>query len=228
MANFDATDLVSRFQLHSGRPSSDASLTTAQIYQYLGDAQHELFNLFAVHCPHYLFGAPTAMSTSDSGATYTFSGSIQPLAVEIYDGTNGPLLRPAAYWDAAGDYVWEGNRIRITKGGTRTFGNGLYARYITPPSVIDGSTAPTLEPDEARILIVYKALIAWASGRGMRDPAPFERMFNQAWYGNPQTGETGWLTRLKTSNPFGGLAAFTSDDPGGLSNISQISRYSAL
>ena len=187
-----------------------------------------MYSLVATHAPHYLMGAPTTLSTADSGTTYTFSGSIQPLAVELYDGPNGPLLRPCTYWDRAGDYVWEGSRIRFPGGQTRTFGNSLYGRYITPPTTISASVEPTLEPDEARIFIVYKALIMWASGRGMRDPAPFERMFTKGWYGDPQSGDPGFLTRLKTQNPFAGMAAYSGDDPGGLSTIHQVSRYTGI
>lgn len=231
MANYDSADLLSRFEMHSGRPSSDASLSTAQKYQYLSDAQLEVARILMVHAPHAMMTAPALMTTADSGATYTFAGGITPLgAVQIYDALNGRLLRPCTNWDSSGDYVWEGSKIRIPKGGTRTFASGPYARYVTAPTVLDGSTAPTLTPDNARILIVYKALEMWASGRGQRDPAPFEKMFAKAAWGDPKVpGDIGIIGALKVNNDFLGATAYQgSESLVSFETLSTVNGYTAI
>ena len=230
MANYDSADLLARFNLHAGRPSSDASLTDAQKYEYLSDAQHEVARMIAVHCPHAMMTAPTQMSTSDSGLTYTFSGSVVPLAVEIYESATGRLLRPCAHFDAAGDYVWEGSKIRFPKGATRTFASGPYARYVTPPTVLSAATAPTLTPDYARILIVWKALELWSLRGGFRDPTPFEKRFQKAAWGDPATpGDIGVIGALKTANVFGGSAAYAGETVGdSFATLNTVDGYATL
>ena len=205
-------------------------MADADWYALLTEAQAEWYATFATYVPFVLMGAPTAMSTADSGATYTFSSSVYPTGgLEVYDSATGRLLRPAAYWESAGDYVWEGNKIRITKGGTRSFTGGPVARYITPPTTIDGSTAPTLKPDECRILLVHRALIKWATLSALQDPEKWERAEQKAWMGDPANGQVGFLGQLKTQNLFMGSAGYAGGEyTDGLAYLHTVSGYTAI
>lgn len=185
--------------------SSDASISDATWYSLLTEAQAHWYSVYAAQAPYVLMGAPTALSTADSGATYTFGSSVTPLAVEVYDA-NYRLMRPGAFWDASADYVWEGVRIRFPKSATRP---GTYrARWIAPPAIIDASTDPTLVPEHTRILLVYHAVALWANRGGMRDPSPFWDAERRAWMGNPEIGDLGVLGALKAQNFWMGGAAF--------------------
>ena len=209
------------------RPTTDEETSDAQWYQILTEGEAHWKPIIATHCPWYLFAAPAVMSTADSGATYTFASSVTPLRVEIYDALNGVLLKPCTYWDPAGDYVWEGSRIRWPQNRTRTFAaGGPYARIIAPPAAIDGSTASTILPDFARILLVYRAVAEWANRGGLRDPAPFKQMEKDAWY-SPSDG-TGILVQLKSQNPFQGAAAFGSSEIAVTSNLATVQGYQPI
>lgn len=206
MANWDSADLLARFKLHALRPTNDQQITDTQIYQLLADAQFDYYQVFATHCPHVLIGAPAAMSTADSGVTYTFASSVRPLYVEIFDSATGRLLVPAAYWDGCGDYVWEGDNIRMVRGRSRSF--TPYARVIAPPTVLASGVEPVLVPDYARILLVHRAVATWALRGGLRDSAPFEKKEKDEAWGDPQRpGDIGIIGNLKTQNPFAGMAA---------------------
>jgi hypothetical protein len=181
MAAWDSADLLSKLDAVLNRPATDNSLSTAQKYVFLTEAQAHYYEQFAIHFPWVLYGTPSAMSTSDSGATYTFAGSAFPIgSVVIRHGRSGPVLRPGPEWDDGADYHFEGNKIRIPGGRTRTYGQGLYAQFITPPSTLDGSNAPTLSPEFARMLIVYNAAGKCAV-RLKQDPNPFYAMELEKW-----------------------------------------------
>lgn len=209
MATWDSADLLARCQRESGVPSTAEFPTSTDWYAWLTEAQAHWYGQFlAVGLQPADWTAPTAMSTADSGKTYTFSGSVRPYLVEIYTADGGDLMLPGAYDDPEADYVWEGDAIRMTRGRTRTFANGPVARWVAPPGAIDGSTAPTLLPDFARVLLVYRACILWASRGGMRDPTVYRALEAQAWYGDPNRGEHGILGMLKMANPMAGAAAY--------------------
>lgn len=159
--------------------------TDAQWYTLLSNAQHKAYRLFATHCPHVLMTAPTAMTSSDGGYTYGTPGGVYPLGLaELRHGRNGALLTPGADFSDAADFVWEGNQIRIPGGRTRTFANGLYIRYVAPPSSISASVEPTLTPDWARILLVYDAVAEWAGQGNVRDPSIWVEKYTKAAYGD--------------------------------------------
>lgn len=225
MATWDTADLVDRFKRDGAIPATTEFPATPDIYAWLTEAQHEVARQIANHTPGILGWSSATLTSADSGATYTFPSSITPLAVELYESSTGRLLVPAWYPDSAGDYVWEGDRIRIPVGGTRTWsGGGPFARYVTPPTVIDGSTAPTLKPDFARVLIVFQGLVYFANRGGMRDPRPYQAMYDRAWYGDPARGDGGLLLWLKQQNAFYGAAAFPSSRTiQGLDYIHQVS-----
>jgi hypothetical protein len=214
MAQWDSADLLARAKLHAKRPATDAGTTDANWYTLLGDAQLAEYKNISVHAPGVLFGAPTALTSSDSGVTYYFADDadgdpIVPMGpIELYDNLSRPPLRPGTFWSDAADYVLEGDHIRMPGNKARTFGSGFpQARYITPPTVISASTAPTLKPKAARELIVFRACVLWAQRGGRRDPRPYQDDWNKAWFGDPATGQMGWIYVLKGLDPFAGVEA---------------------
>ena len=168
-------------------------------YDLLTLAQEHWYGIFSVHVPEVLYGAPAKLSTADSGKTFTFPSSIHPLGpVEVRESRDKHLLVPSTDWAPQGDFVQEGDLIRMPNNEERTFADGPYARFITPPDKLDENTQPTLNPPRARILLVYRACVMWASRGGMRDPTHFEVLEQKAWTGDPDiAGDVGIMGDLK-------------------------------
>lgn len=185
MALYDAADLLARVQRLINRPSTDEALTSTEIYAFLGEAQQRVVGLFAMHAPEAMYGAPTLMSTADSGATYTFGsdaatgGNISPIGhVEIRESPTGAMIPPGSEWDTGTQtYLFESDKIRWPGQKTRTFSDGPYARFITMPGLLNASNAPTLKPIFARELLVFDAAERSAVRLGM-DPTPYGQMFD--------------------------------------------------
>ena len=192
-------DLLDRCIFFARRPSGDAEMSKREWYDLLTLAQEHWYGIFSVHVPEVLYGAPAQLSTADSGKTYTFPGSIHPLGpVEVREARDGYLLIPSTDWDPHGDFIPEGDLIRMPNNEERTFDDGPYARFITPPDKIDETTQPTLNPPRARILLIYRALVTWASRGAMRDPTAFEVLEQKAWTGDPDmAGDVGIMGDLK-------------------------------
>lgn len=214
MAYSTSAELLAGLNFYAMRPSSDEAITDAQKYALLSEGQAHVYGMFAVHFPEILYEAPTLLTTADGGATYTFASAIFPFGnVEIRSSRNGSLLIPGTDWDGNADYVWEGDRIRIPNGRTRTFTDGPYARYIKMPADISGSQEPVLEPAFARKLIMYYALYLWAErGGGVNqvDPNRFLGMFQSAWAGDPRlNGDVGILGMLARQGYGSGMAAIS-------------------
>lgn len=230
MSIWDSADLLERFQRESGIPTSTTYPTSANIYSWLEEGHVDVYQMFVVHAPWALMTAPTLLTSSDSNETYDMPTSQVVMAVEIYDSKGGRLLRPSPYWDPNGDYVFEGNKIRFPRGKTKAFSDGPYIRYAAEPGVLNASNEPTLLPKHARILVVYKACVKWASRGGLRDPKPFRDMFNESCWGDPGLhGDIGILGALKAQNPYKGVEAFAAGlDLVGLQYISTGEGYTAL
>jgi hypothetical protein len=215
MALFTSAALLSFVKKQAARPATDESMSDAQWYSYLARGQRDWLQIIAAIAPESNMGAPTAMSTSDSGVTYTFgtasadTANITPIGhVELYDGPRGTLLRPGTYDDVGCDYVIEGDRVRFPGNVARTFPNGLYARFVDPqPADIASGTEPVLKPVNARLLIAYRALILWAEEDGGRDPSKWMNAEQRAWFGNPQLGDVGILGTLRTQHRMSGMQA---------------------
>ena len=165
------------------RPATDEDLlepdgVTDATWDLLSEGQNHWVEIIAATIPDAMYGAPVLMTTADGGLTYTFGNDaeaqpIYPLGhAEIRESRNGRLLIPTTDW-GDGDYVPEGNRIRIPNGRTKLFSSGPYARFVTPPTKIDAAREPTLMPPFARELIVIRAAIIWANRGGLRDPNPW-------------------------------------------------------
>ena len=229
MAIWDSNDLLARCKRLANRPTVDESTSDANWFSLLEEAQSHWYNVYSAQCPWILMGAPTLLTSSDSGETYVFldasSNAIAPLAVEVYDTKAGRLLKNGAYWDASADMVWEGVRIRFPRGVTKTFANGPYARYIAPPGTLSAAVEPTLVPKHTRLLLVYRAVAEWANRGGMRDPTPYYDLERRFWMGDFSTGDVGVLGALKTQSPFLGAAAYSSSTGGILDGVDNGSSY---
>ena len=201
MALYDTADLLAKFRLRCDRPSDDEDLSDSDIYSYLTDAQQTVVSEIAALFPRLLMSAPTLMTSADSGATYTLGNDadgdvIYPFGhAEVYaQASNGSELYGSTYGAYNGDFVFEGGKIRVPAGNTRTFAAGPYMRYVALPLTIDASTEPILFPKQLRLLILYRALVHWANTGGHRDPRPFEDEYKQAWMGM----NGGYLAMLST------------------------------
>ena len=202
-------------------------MAAADWYALLSEAQFYYYTQMAIHCPWALMTS-AVLTTANSGATYTFASSVVPLWKMLYASATGDFLRPGSYDDPNADYVDEGGTIRIPRGGTRTWAGGPFARYIITPVALDGSVAPTLTPDHARILMVYHAVAEWARQGGMRDPAVYEtKELHLAW-GVPGTGDVGILGALKLRNPFSGMEAYAQPGRTMLSYLATRDGYAML
>ena len=91
--------------------------------------------------------------------------AIRPMGhAEIYPSLaaipSSPLL-------PGSDFVVEGSLIRIAGNRSQAFASGPYARFVARPDTALGlGVDPTLFPKNARMLLVWKALEAWASRPG--------------------------------------------------------------
>jgi hypothetical protein len=182
------------------RPSSDLGMSDTIWYQFLTTGQAKWFEIIATHSPHVLYGAPELLTTADSGATYTFASTPFPGGmIELRASRSGEVLTIGEEWDTGADFTWEGDKLRVPDGKTRTFSSGPYARYIAAPSAIDASTEPTLKPPAARRLVVLDACAQAAIRMGSHDPAIFRDLEQRAAWGDPrQPGDVGIIGALKT------------------------------
>lgn len=197
MAAWDSADLLARCYMEAKRPSTDTSTSDAEWYQRLSVAQDQWITVFAQHCPHVLVGAPELVTSSDGGETYDLD--YYPLGgVELRHGRRGEILIPGPEFSDAADFTIEGQTIRIPNGQTRSFANGLYARYVPTGTVISASVEPTFQPPWARQLLVLQAVADWAREGGLRDPAPYlQKLQHRAWGDPMNPGDTGVVGGLK-------------------------------
>lgn len=209
MADFDAAWCLARFRRITGTTTNTADTTDADAYALLSSAQIHVMEILSGVAPHSQMDAPEALTTADNGATYALAS--YPLAnLELYNGsTNGIRIYPIGYgqntWDG---FVLEGQTIRWPAGRTRTFGSGLYARYVKTPASITASVEPVLRPAHARIAMCYKAASEWAHESGAVDPAPFDDEFRKLLRGDPAIpGNVGLIGTLQTQASLQGLAS---------------------
>lgn len=179
MAKFDSADLLSRLKLVLNRPSTDEALADADLYLFLGMAQDHVARQLASICPDPMYNALTQLTTADSGATFTFgtdvdSANIQAFGhYELYPNLNSfpdaPLVEGV-------DFIWQGEKILTPNGRTQST---PYGRWVTPPNLLNASVAPTLKPQYARILIVYKAAEMAAEQRLKQSGDAYRQRFGE-------------------------------------------------
>lgn len=191
MSRYDSADLLSLSKLYYNRPSTDESVTDAQWYQALTESQARTAQKLAFAHPEAMLSAPTKLTTSDSGATYIFgtdSGlptSYTNISAEGYitllATPTGPAIPPGSDDDNSTDvFIFEDGKIRWPGQRSRTFGDGPYARSMTPTGALDASTAPVLKPVHLRRILPYAACSLIATRLG-EDPTPWEVQYENAW-----------------------------------------------
>lgn len=197
MAYLDASDLLDRtkrlaeFQVPSEYPRDP------DWFAWLTEAQDYWVGIIAQHDARLVCGAPVALTSADGGLTYTFP--TVPVAIEeITIGQAGTPLRLGADYDPTIDASWEGEAtLRMARNKARTFGSGLYARYVAQSGLITESVEPTL-PTLCRLLLPPRACVLYARSGGTRNPAPYLDEETRIWSGDPSIpGDTGLLGRLK-------------------------------
>jgi hypothetical protein len=206
VSTYDSADLLGRFNALAARPSSD-EYTDADKYSLLATGQMKVLEEIAIRYPDCLYQAPTAMSTADSGATFTFGTdgngyAVMPYGhVGIYSSLNSIPDNP---WVPGIDYLDEGTLIRMPNG--RTYSGTLYWRGIATPADIAAGTQPSLRPAPARVLIVYKAVEEFGLRGGLQ---PEVTTAAQAlWAREFPTWMANWRTHFRN----GGVFAYTNYD----------------
>lgn len=199
MAQWDSADLLSKFKLYANRPTTDEALDDPKIYTLLTQAQAQQMAKLAVYAPHAQMGDPTLLTTTDNGVTYTFGtdgdgNNIFPLAAQVFARVDGREMF-AATWDSAGDFVIEGNTIRAPGNRVRNYTSGPYARFIRADAPISAASEPVLSPPAARELILWDALMLWASVGGEIDASPWEQRYARAWKTWVETFQTQFATQ---------------------------------
>jgi hypothetical protein len=219
---WDSSDLLTRFNAYAGRPTTDG-ITDAQKYQRLADAQNAVLVEIANVVPRIQYGAPTAMTSADSGYTWTFGTdgngySLFPLGkASIYPSLDAIPDYP---WQPGIDYLDEGTQIRMPNHVPWT--GSLYWYGMTQPQAMSASVQPVLSPPGARILIVIKAVQEFAEEylrnaaladqmqiRWDREWPKYATMFRKHFRGGAQLGPlTGAYGRGGSTLGFGIGAGF--------------------
>src|SRR5579872_4021952 len=203
---YSSTDLLQRVKFKAQRPSSDTSMQDSDWYSLLLEAEIYWMTRIASVCPEALYGPPTMMTSTDGGYTYYFGfdangNPIFPIGdVELRQTQAGRPWQPGVDWDQSADFIRNGAYIRFPGQRQRIYQNGPWARFITLPTMLDGSgnNEPVLLPIQARSLMVWRALILWARRAGTKDPQVFLDAEREEWFGNPAEGNHGILSMLRT------------------------------
>lgn len=210
---WDYAYLLATTKEEAGRPDTDLEMTDPKWDRLLSLGQEYWYQRIAALYPDVLMGPPTKLETTDSGLTYSFPDYVHDASDRIFPMGEVRLFADAALdqpvvigasWDRNADFFFEGllnvdsggtkagGILRATRNTARTYSDGPYARYIVPPRLIDSSTQPTLVPEIARALIMWRALIFWSKrGGGRRDPTYFMEEERNAWIGDPRYGDGG-------------------------------------
>lgn len=187
-----SADLLASFNAMAGRPSSGDTMTDAQKYTRLSQAQDFVYSMVMTTDPKVLYSAPTAMTTADGGYTFTFGTdgngyALFPLGdAQIYttlSGVPGYPLRPGL------DYLDEGTQIRMPN--NVPYQGTLYWRGVAAPAPITALVDPSLQPPQARGLIVVEAVRRYAQEEA-RNPALYQMMEAQ-WAEQWPT----WITTMR-------------------------------
>jgi hypothetical protein len=182
---WSSPDLLRRVKQYARRPATDTSVTDDMWYDFMTEAQVEVFDDLFSRFPQAQWGAPSLLQTLDGGYTYQFNDDPDgdpsyPMGMtEVYPDLRSIPDSPLIYGE---DYELEGYLIRIPGNRSRTFADGPYARFVSrPDQAITEDLNPALFPKEARMLLVWKALESWASRPGSgADPTYYMAKYAQA------------------------------------------------
>lgn len=214
MAQYDSADLLARTKRLAKRPATDEDIADADWYVKLEEAQTKWMGQLASLVPEVNYGPPELLTTSDAGLTYDLVS--EPLGghLELKASLTGITLLPGTDW-GSGDFVIEGQKIRIPGGRRRTFPGGPYARYVKAPGLLSAAVQPVLKPAFCRLLLPPTACLLFAlEGGGIRDPNYYRSLIQTLWTGDPDMpGDGGFLQVLKTQY-FAAGAASVADASG--------------
>lgn len=173
---YDSPGLLARFNLWSGRPTADA-ISNDTKYTYLADAEQYVLMRLSPIVAKVLYDAPTALTSTDGGFTYTFGtdedgNALFPLGrTKIFTSlTCVPdyALQPGV------DYLDEGTRIRSVNDAP--LAGPLYWYGLQPIGQMSAIVDPVLQPPPMRTLIVVKAVADFAESANIRNAALADRM----------------------------------------------------
>lgn len=189
MARWDRADLTRQCRTMSGRPAADADMTKDLWWDLLTQGQDHWAEVIATHVPAAMYGAPVELAPNVDRSVWTLPGTGDIIGrVELRQGS--------AWGDKvdSSEYVQEGRTVRVRHGKRAS----LFARFVAAPGAIDAQNEPSLQPERARILVVYHACALEASRGGMKDPAPFLALAQKTWIGDPLVpGDVGLLEALQ-------------------------------
>ena len=161
-----SSDLLTRFNEWAARPTSNDPITDAQKYRRLSDGQDQIILEVANLSGRILYSAPVLMTSADGGYVYTYGVdgngyALFPLAGHIY-----PTLSavPSYPWVPGVDYLDEGTQIRSLNNAP--FPVAPYWYGISQPQQLSSSVNPVIQPPQARVLIVIRAVQDYAEEGG--------------------------------------------------------------
>jgi hypothetical protein len=159
MPLWDGPYLLGQFNRMAGRPESD-QIANETKYLWISEAQNEVVADIASRMPEVLYPVSALpMITADGGHTFTYGNDSEGSPIFPIGKTKIYTARtavPECPLSVGYDYLDEGNRIEIPN--NRTYAGTLYWRGITPPTKIDATTPPALNPPPARELITFIAV----------------------------------------------------------------------
>lgn len=187
MAYLDRADCILRIKDRLNRPATDTAFTISAtddvLLRMMTESQDEITKLIATYIPDAMITAPTAMTTADSGKTYTFGADVDtanyfPLGFFCVYATRSDI--PDFPLEPGVDFVVEGTKIRMPNNATRTFSDGgPWAQTVNAANAITSSTEPTI-PVICRLGLVEKTAAKAAVRLGL-DPSEFDAAFNERW-----------------------------------------------
>lgn len=188
MAFLDSADIVRRIKLRLNRPTTDQAFTVTTtddvLYDFATEAQDRVVKLLATFAPDAMWTAPTALSTADSGKTFTFGTDVDAASIfamghyRVYDSRSAIPDNPLI---AGIDFTVEGTLIRIPNNSTRAFSDGgtPWVQWVSPSNVVTSATQPTL-PKIARMAMISDGARR-AAERLDQDPSKHEASFQSDW-----------------------------------------------
>lgn len=207
-----SADLLARCKRVAQLPAIDESMPDSTWYDLLTEAQHEWIMKLAARFPHHFYGAPTKLTTADGGKTYTYgvgpdgSQTVPFGHVELFAMDGGRPMYSTTYESPSYDgFLFEGAVVRMPRNKARVFANGPWARFVTEPFPISATMQPDarLRPSHMRMLLVYEAVLRWASQGGEVDPSPYVAMLERT--------KVTVYEMLATQYSAGGTAASSQD-----------------
>ena len=181
--------LQDRLALYLGRGvggdfGPDELFTSARQQLLLADAYEQVVSEFAPRFPSVFMGGPVQMISTNGGVTYITPSGDTPFGhAEVYSRENAVWeLVASTYGDRCGDFVIEGNALRMPGNRVRTWSGGApWIRYVGMPTRLDTGAQPVMEPPSSRELILWRALaLAAEIPNGDLDSAVWQQKYSDA------------------------------------------------